>query len=309
MKNHLGAAIVSLLLSSVSHAYAQDGSKYESVYPHELHYSYDILDEGSNADLSRAAGRKYTHIDLALHDRMPTESLKEMLSSQTKLEHLILRSLTESGAIQVLEVLPEPLGLIDVNLVLPSMDSVHDQLMRFRRIRRLGFQIGNGRPFPTWIYRLPSLRYVVTTKCSTLRYSEGDSISTFTTLDCIDSSDYATIDRKIIEEFARVGVEIRYEWEANRDPYVRVDTVIFEREGVAISFVDPTVREIVVGLITKGIKAEKEFADSDTKRHHYNVVRCVDNDVLTVAGKYVYQGTLRDRLIINVDYLNSVGQR
>lgn len=286
--------------------YGQEKPKYEYVGPHGHGYQYDATKNASNNDLHIALNYQYADLIITLGDRQPSCELIELLSRQTGLESLVLTGETQSGANAVLSALHRPLTLIDLDLILPGIDSMRSQLLHVARVRMLGLFISEQRPVPAWIFEMPSLRFLSTNKCHTLNAYATESINTFTTVDCYDSTDYAATSQQVIEHYESRGVRVGEDFRETGRPNVSVDTVAFESAKLNVTLRDPTVNEIVSGLIAKGMMQDSTYVYQKGKEYHYNVVRCTDDGVLLVAGKYKYSGTLRDRFLINIEYSDTL---
>ncbi len=286
--------------------YGQEKPRYELVGPHERIYFYDAANDNSNNDLFIALNYQYTELNITLGDQQPSSELIELLSRQTSLETLGLSGVTQSGANAVLAALQRPMTLSSLYAVLPGIDSMRSQLMRVARVRIFGIYSLEERPVPAWVFEMPSVRYLITNKCHTLSDAKADSIDTFTTVDCDDSTDYAATSQKVIEHYESRGVRVGEDFRETGRPNVSVDTVVFESVKLNITLRDPTVNEIVSGLIAKGMMKDSTYVYQKGKKYHYNVVRCTDDGVLEVAGKYKYSGTLRDRFLINIEYSDSL---
>ena len=306
MSLRYSASWFSLCLLHICWQYDQVRPKYEYVGPHERGYYYDATKNASNNDLLIALNYQYTHLNITLGDRQPTCELIELLSRQTGLESLALTGETQSGANAVLSALQRPLTLSSLYAVLPGIDSMRSQLLRVARVRMLGLYIREQRPMPAWIFEMSSLVYLKTNKCHTLSEAGADSIDTYATVDCHDSTDYAATSQKVIDKYWARGVNVDETYVIDHRPNVSVDTVAFESAKLKITLRDPTVNEIVSGLIAKGMMKDSTYVYQKGKKYHYNVVRCTDDGVLEVAGKYKYNGTLRDRFLINIEYSDSL---
>ncbi len=297
--------------------YAQETPRYEHVYPAHIHppfknmqrtreYNYNILNEDANQDLLTARNYQYSNISINLFDRQPSCELIELLSRQTGLETLNLRGETQSGANTVLSALQRPLTLSSLYAVLPGIDSMRSQLMRVARVRIFGIYSLEERPVPAWILEMPSLRYLRTNKCHTLNEAGAARIDTYATVNCDDSTDYAATSQQVIDKYWARGVRVSDSYRETGRPNVSVDTVAFVSKKLTVTLRDPTVNEIVSGLIAKGMMKDSTYVYQKGKEYHYNVVRCTDDGVLLVAGKYKYSGTLRDRFLINIEYSDSL---
>jgi len=304
LRNWLLCILLSLI--HVDRLHGQERPKYEYVFPNGRLYNYNAMNDTSNKDLSIALNYQYTDLNIALGDRQPTCELIELLSRQTGLETLGLSGVTQSGANVVLAALQRPLTLRSLYAVLPGIDSMRSQLMRVARITIFGIYSLEERPVPAWVFEMPSLSYLITNKCHTFSEAGADSIDTYATVDCADSTDYAATSQQVIDKYWAKGVRVGETYEINHRPNVSVDTVTFVSKKLTVTLRDPTVNEIVSGLIAKGMMKDSTYVYQKGKKYHYNVVRCTDDGVLEVAGKYKYNGTLRDRFLINIEYSDSL---
>jgi len=299
--------------------YAQETPRYEHVYPTHIHplfknmqrtreYNYNILNEDANQDLLTARNYQYSNISINLFDQQPSSELLDFLSCQTGIETMILNGLlTQSSANTVLSALQKPLTISSLSLSIPSIDSMQIQLLRFKRVRDFDMYILGL--IPAWVLQMPSLEFLKTNKCHTLFESGVESIDTYISINCYDSTDYASVSQNLIDTYEAKGISIGHkpdQYLKIRSPDVTVDTVAFESKHLTVTLRDPTVNEIVSGLIAKGMMKESTYVYQKGKKYHYNVVRCTDDGVLEVAGKYKYSGTLRDRFLINIEYSDSL---
>lgn len=284
---------------------AQTESRFESVFPRQRAYRFWATDDGSIADLEVVKDRKYTDLSIEMQEVLPSVQLRTFLTNQTNLETLSLGSSTQSSVAAILNELPNPVELVRLNLTVPGMDSLHDALSRFTRVRSLGFHMLASDAFPNWIFEMPSLVDIYTTKCALIQKCREQEVETFTSVVCADSADCTRTDGSVKSEWLRNGVEILYEWSESNRPTIYVDTVIYTYSEHTVVSTDPNLRRVVAGLMGRGLERGSrgyEHARRDGAIR-LGAIRCKDEQgTLIVDDKYEFEGVLRRRFLVNANY-------